>query len=105
MPGVSPIGSSLAGAWGSSEHALSALGKNCADLAMNLIERTDSKDLQSRAIGRIRTKVRDQLASELESIDILVEVLSSGKSKAAVEAEVRKRRRRRSTNETGNLFH
>jgi hypothetical protein len=45
------------------------------------------------------------LADELEAIDVLVEVLSSGKSKATVEAEVRKRRRRRNANETGNLFH
>jgi hypothetical protein len=88
------------------EHAaLAVLGKKCADLTSSLIGRTDANDLQARALGRMRSKVRDQLAHELEAIDVLVEVLSSGKSRAAVEAEVRKRRKRRGANETGNLFH
>jgi hypothetical protein len=86
---------------GDSDHeALSALGKTCAKLASNFIKISNIDDLQARALGAIRVRLKDQLAAELGEIDRIVEKLSTGKS--AAHRATKKRSRRGST--MGKLF-
>ena len=83
---------------GDAEHvALAELGKVCAKLAKTFLALSNADDLKARALGRLRAKVRDHLANQLEQIDVIVEVLSSGKSRAVVESEFRRQKKRRST--------
>jgi N-6 DNA Methylase len=58
--------------------ALSALGKRCAVLAGTFVRNTNVADLQARALGSIRSRLKDQLESELGQIDTLVAELSGG---------------------------
>jgi hypothetical protein len=81
--------------------ALSALGKACAKLAANFVRSIAVQDLEARALGRARATLRDELAPELEKIDVIVETLSTGK---AATAGTSKRKSRRTGGGVGRLF-
>lgn len=80
--------------------ALSALGRKCAELAANFVEATNVENLQARALGAVRARLKEQLAANLEEIDPLVEKLSTGQS--VTKASTRKKSRRGSG--MGKLF-
>jgi hypothetical protein len=80
---------------------LSALGKACARLAANFVRSIAVQDLEPRALGRARATLRDELVSELEKIDVIVETLSTGK---AATAGTSKRKTRRTGGGMGRLF-
>ena len=80
--------------------ALAHLGKQCADLAERFVQTANVEDLQSRALGVIRSRLKAQMASELIEIDKIVEKLSTGK----VAPERSKRRRSRRGNGGGSLL-
>jgi hypothetical protein len=66
---------------GNPEHdELSALGRSCANLAGIFVKGTELQDLQPRALGSVRARLKDQLESEMDRIDGLVEKLSTGRS-------------------------
>ncbi len=50
-------------------------------------------DLQARALGAVRTRLKDQLTAELNKIDDIVETLSTGKSATAATAKKKPRRK------------
>lgn len=79
---------------------LAALGAKCADYALNFVKAVDVDDLQARALGSIRARLKAQLADELDKIDEIVERLSTGKSVLAEKARKKSRR----SNTTGKLF-
>lgn len=54
---------------------LAASGQQCAALAMPMIDADPDLDLQPRALGRLRSRLREQLAKPLADIDVLVEKL------------------------------
>lgn len=60
---------------------LARLGKNCAAVAERVVKSEGDTDLLPRALGRIRTRVRREMASDLEDIDRLVERLSRAQAK------------------------
>jgi len=80
---------------------LSALGKACAQVAGKFVRSMAVQDLEPRALGRARATLRDELAPELEKIDLLVETLSTGKAAAAGAS---KRKSRRTGGGIGRLF-
>jgi hypothetical protein len=80
---------------------LSALGKACANLAANFVRGIAVRDLEARALGRARGKLRDEMDVELEKIDVLVETLSTGK---AATGSAAKRKHRRKGDSVGRLF-
>jgi hypothetical protein len=87
---------------GNEQHdKLSALGKACANLAGNFLRSISVRDLQARALGRARATLRDELGSELEKIDSIVETLSTGKTATT---RFPKRKSRRSGSGMGRLF-
>ncbi len=79
---------------------LSALGKACAQLAANFVRGIAVQDLEARALGRARAKLRDEMDIELEKIDVLVETLSTGKAALGSAAK----RKRRKGDGVGRLF-
>ena len=79
---------------------LAALGRKCAGLAGNFVSAVNVADLQARALGSVRARLKEQLGSELERIDEIVATLSGGK--ATPERKPKKRSRRASS--TGRLF-
>jgi hypothetical protein len=86
---------------GNPEHdELSALGRSCAALAGNFVKETELRDLEPRALGSVRTRLKDQLEAEMDRIDELVEKLSTGKSEKH-RTTTRKGRRSRAV---GRLF-
>ena len=86
---------------GNPDHqALSAFGKACAKLAANFVREVDVDDLQARALGSIRKRLKDQMSSEIEQIDLLVEKLSTGKA----ESQRGKTRKTRRGGGTASLF-
>ncbi|BDV36690.1 N-6 DNA methylase [Methylocystis iwaonis] len=80
--------------------ALSALGRKCMGLTANFVKTTNVKNLQARALGAVRARLKEQLAAELDAIDPLVEKLSAGHN--ATKTNVRKKPRR--GNGMGKLF-
>lgn len=80
--------------------ALSILGKACANLASNFVSAVNVDDLQARALGTVRARLKDQLSTQLDEIDEIVEKLSTGKSPA--QRTTKKKSRRSST--AGSLF-
>ena len=80
--------------------ALAALGRKCAGLTANFIKAVNVEDLQARALGTVRARLKEQLANELEDIDAIVGKLSMGQS--ATQAIVRKKSRRNAR--MGKLF-
>ncbi len=80
---------------------LSQLGKACEKLAATFLRSIVDQDLEARALGRARAALRDQLADELDKIDLIVETLSTGK---AATAGASRRKSRRKDMSTGNLF-
>jgi hypothetical protein len=72
--------------------ALAALGRKCAGLAADFVEAVKVDDLQARALGTVRARLKEQLATEFEEIDPIVEKLSTGQG--ATKASVRKKPRR-----------
>jgi hypothetical protein len=80
---------------------LSALGKACARRAANFVRSIATHDLEPRALGRARATLRDELAPELEKIDVIVETLSTGK---AATGGTSKRKSRRTGGGVGRLF-
>jgi hypothetical protein len=58
--------------------ALSELGSKCARLADNFVRAARPDNLHARALGTMRSRLRDQLSAELAEIDCIVEKLSSG---------------------------
>lgn len=86
---------------GDAQHdELSSLGAKCAQLALNFVKAVDVNDLQARALGSIRARLKGQLEGELDKIDEIVEKLSTGKSVIAS----RGRKISRRANKTGKLF-
>ena len=63
---------------------LALLGKKCATQILNLFRNDSTFDLQARALGRTRGRIRNSLGIELDEIDVIVEKLSTGKSEAAI---------------------
>jgi hypothetical protein len=57
---------------------LSILGSKCASLALNFVRNAKVDDLEARALGAVRARLKEQLNTELEQIDDLVAALSSG---------------------------
>jgi hypothetical protein len=87
---------------GNSVHdELAAIGRACAKLAGNFARFMAVKDLEARALGRARATLREDLASELEKIDVIVETLSTGK---AARAAPWRRKSRRMGAGMGRLF-
>lgn len=83
------------------DHAeLARLGEECAAVAKRVMMSEDDTDLKPRALGRIRTKMRRAMASELKDIDRLVERLSKAQAKAENKLPKTSRRGR----ESGGLF-
>jgi SAM-dependent methyltransferase len=86
---------------GNSDHdELSALGRSCTALAGDFVKVTKCEDLQPRALGSVRTRLREKLGSQMERIDELAENLSRGGSER-YRTTTRKGRRSR---EVGRLF-
>lgn len=56
--------------------ALSELGKKCAKMAGDFVYKAKIADLQARALGVVRSKLKDELEAELGAIDTLVAELS-----------------------------
>lgn len=79
---------------------LSALGKACAQVAGKIVRSMAVQDLEPRALGTARATLRDELAPELEKIDVIVETLSTGK---AAKTSIRKKRPRKRDG-VGRLF-
>jgi hypothetical protein len=66
---------------GTADHeALAALARDCASLAANFVSVTKAGDLEPRALGKVRARLKDQLAPQLSEIDRIVEKLSAGMS-------------------------
>jgi hypothetical protein len=61
---------------------LSRLGARCAELTRQAIETLDVRDMQARQLGAMRSRIKDILETELQQIDQLVSLLSSGKTDA-----------------------
>jgi len=59
------------------------------------------QDLEARALGRARAKLREEMDVELEKIDLIVETLSTGK---AATGSASKRKPRRTGDRMGRLF-
>ncbi len=72
--------------------ALSALGRKCAGLTADFVKATNVENLQARALGTVRARLKEQLAAELEEIDPIVEKLSTGQN--VTKTRVRKTSRR-----------
>jgi len=86
---------------GNPEHdSLSTLGRTCAELAAGFVKVVNVEDLQAGALGAARTRLRDQLATQLDRIGELVEKLSTGKE--GTQRAARGRSRRAQT--VGRLF-
>ncbi|MGH8504042.1 MAG: N-6 DNA methylase [Gammaproteobacteria bacterium] len=84
------------------DHArLAALGQKCAKLASRIVDGDPELDLEPRALGRLRSYIRQQLEIEISEIDGLVEKLSTGKSEAAIRASGRGKHKR---SRSGRLF-
>lgn len=77
---------------------LASLGEKCATKVLNLLCNDSTLDLQARVLGRLRTRIRHELADELDEIDIIVEKLSTGKSEAAIRASGKGTVRKKSLN-------
>src|SRR5262249_22895917 len=73
---------------------LSELGRKCADRVESWGSQNEGNDLDARALGRTRTKIRELLDDLLLEINVVVETLSTGKSEAAVRASGKGRSRR-----------
>jgi len=73
----------------------------CATLAANFVAKIDVKDLQARALGAARSRLKDQLSSQLGEIDSLVAMLSTGKSETH---QTTVRKRTRSSPKASGLF-
>lgn len=80
--------------------ALSALGRECAGLTANFVKGTNVENLQARALGTVRARLKEQLSAELKKIDPLVQKLSTGLN--VTKASARKKSRRGSG--MGKLF-
>jgi hypothetical protein len=78
----------------SDHRELSELGAKCAASASKMIGGRAPPDLQARALGRVRTQIREHLEAELEKIDALVEKLSTGKVEASIRSAGKGRSRR-----------
>ncbi|WP_279482218.1 N-6 DNA methylase [Aureimonas sp. SK2] len=65
------------------DHAeLARLGRACAAIAERVVKSEDDTDLQPRALGRIRSRIRREMADEMDMVDRLVERLSRGQDKS-----------------------
>lgn len=61
------------------EHkALADLGKACATLVSGYIQRGKVGELEARALGAVRSRLREEMESEFNQIDRIVEALSTG---------------------------
>jgi SAM-dependent methyltransferase len=80
---------------------LSALGAKCATLAANFVSRANVRDLQARALGTTRSRLKEQLSAEMGEIDDIVAQLSTGKSTSHQTAA---KKRTRSTPKKDGLF-
>lgn len=72
--------------------ALADLSAACASAAIRFIEHHRFGELTSRLLGRVRSQLRGELSSDLESIDVLVSKLATGRSEATMRARGRRRR-------------
>jgi hypothetical protein len=79
---------------------LAQVGHQCARLAQNFVRAVNVEDLQARALGTVRARLKDQLSAELDRIDDIVATLSEGR----VAPERQKRRRSRRGNASARLF-
>jgi type I restriction-modification system DNA methylase subunit len=77
---------------------LAYLGEKCAAKVSKLFCNGSTNDLQARALGRLRNRIRDELTIEIDEIDIIVEKLSTGKSEAAIRASGKGTVRKKSLN-------
>lgn len=75
--------------------SLAALGAACDLKASKFLVGVATNDLQARALGRIRSKMREELQAELSEIDVLVEQLSTGKSETLIRSAAVARRGRK----------
>lgn len=60
---------------------LARLGQICATSSDKVILGEGGTDLEPRVLGRLRSKIRNDIATELDAIDVIVEKLSRGQSK------------------------
>ena len=69
-----------------SHRRLVALGRQAARDVQNLLGMQQDLELDPRALGRLRTRVRNELADLFRDIDSLVEVISTGRDWRALQA-------------------
>ncbi|TPI65334.1 SAM-dependent DNA methyltransferase [Mesorhizobium sp. B3-1-7] len=77
---------------------IARLGEVCAIRSERIAMEETHTDLEPRILGRLRSKIRRELAAELDAIDLLVEKLSRNRSGAkSSDKAVKTSRRRKST--------
>jgi len=71
---------------------LAQLGRRCADVVRAHIIENEISSLEARALGRLRTAIRHELADQLDEIDAVVSLLCTGKSQAIMRAASSRRK-------------
>lgn len=74
---------------------LARLGTECSARVEKVLGTSDDLEMDARALGRMRSKVREYLDDQLTEIDVIVEQLSTGRSEAAIRASGKGRSRRK----------
>ena len=71
---------------------LARLGRSCATSARSFISENNIATLDARSLGRARSNIRRELADQLDEIDKIVSLLSTGKSQAIMRAASSRRK-------------
>ncbi|CAP63711.1 putative restriction endonuclease/methyltransferase (plasmid) [Cupriavidus taiwanensis LMG 19424] len=72
---------------------LSALGRKCGQSISTYLEKEIAHDASARGLGRLRARIREMLSGEMQEIDEIVSVLSTGRSIDAAARRGKKRSR------------